>query len=62
MTAICESLCCLNAYVLLMSFRVPASVGADDPLIQAALEQINEDTDKADEGDTADEGGDQKTE
>lgn len=45
-----------------MSFRVPASVGADDPLIQAALEQINEDTDKADEGDTADEGGDQKTE
>ena len=44
----------VHAFVLIGSCIQPP-VGADDPLIQAALEQINEDADSAD-------GDDQKTE
>lgn len=52
----------LNDPAALAMLLSGVGVGADDPLIQAALEQINEDPDKAEEGDNADEGGDQKTE
>jgi len=52
----------LNDPAALAMLLNDVGVGADDPLIQAALEQINEDPDNAADGDNADEGGDQKTE